>query len=108
MEIIHHTKRQLKNFNKTGQLISTFTRTFYEASAAEEEDQRRRRGRGDNTEDGVVDVRSGPFRHRAILRARVASGGERDRLAGTSEHTDRASDLLRRERASVVVETGVA
>jgi hypothetical protein len=33
------------------------TRTFYEASAAEEEDQRRCRGRGDNTEDGAVDVR---------------------------------------------------
>jgi hypothetical protein len=33
-----------------------------------------------------------------ILRARVASGGERDMSAGTSEHTDRASDLLRRER----------
>jgi hypothetical protein len=33
-----------------------------------------------------------------ILRARVAGGGERDRPAGTSEHTDRASDLLKRER----------
>jgi hypothetical protein len=47
-----------------------------------------------------------------ILRARVAGGGERDRPAGTSEHTDRASDLLKRERererASVVVGTGVA
>jgi hypothetical protein len=45
-----------------------------------------------------------------ILRARIAGGGERDRLAGTSEHTDRASDLLRRERVrvSVVVGTGVA
>jgi hypothetical protein len=43
-----------------------------------------------------------------ILRARAAGGGERDRPAGTSEHTDRASDLLRRERASVVVGTGVA
>jgi hypothetical protein len=51
-----------------------------------------------------------------ILRARVASGGERDMSAGTSEHTDRASDLLRRERererererASVVVGTGVS
>jgi hypothetical protein len=39
---------------------------------------------------------------------RAAGGGERDRPAGTSEHTDRASDLLRRERASVVVGTGVA
>jgi hypothetical protein len=41
---------------------------------------------------------------------RAAGGGERDRPAGTSEHTDRASDLLRRERerASVVVRTGVA
>jgi hypothetical protein len=48
----------------------------------------------------------------AILRARAAGGGERDRPAGTSEHTYRASDLLRRERererASVVVGTGVA
>jgi hypothetical protein len=45
-----------------------------------------------------------------ILRARVAGSGERDRPAGTSEHTDRASDLLKRERerASVVVGTGVA
>jgi hypothetical protein len=34
----------------------------------------------------------------AILRARAAGGGERDRSAGTSEHTDRASHLLRRER----------
>jgi hypothetical protein len=32
-------------------------RTFYEASATEEEDQRWHRGSGDNTEDGVVDVR---------------------------------------------------
>jgi hypothetical protein len=45
----------------------------------------------------VVDVRSSPFRRRAILRARAAGGGERDRPAGTSEHTDRASDFLRRE-----------
>jgi hypothetical protein len=56
----------------------------------------------------VVDVRSGPFHRRAILRARAAGGGERDKPAGTSEHTDRASDLLRRERASVVVGTRVA
>jgi hypothetical protein len=127
MSIIHHTKRQLKNFDKRGQLISTLTRTFYEVSAAEEEDRRRHRSRGDSAEDGMVDVRSGPFRHRAhapgrpaalpafraeklsaILRARSASGGKRDRPAGTSEHTDQASDLLRRERASVVVGTGVA
>jgi hypothetical protein len=54
-------------------------------------------------EDGTVDVRSCPFRRRAILRARVAGGSEQDRPVGTSEHTDRASDLLRRERASVVV-----
>jgi hypothetical protein len=66
-------------------------RTFYEPRAAEEEDRRRGRWRG-----------------RAILRARAAGGGERDRPVGTSEHTDRASDLLRRERASVVVGTGVA
>jgi hypothetical protein len=39
-----------------------------------------------------------------ILRVRAAGGGERDRPAGTSQHTDRASDLMReRERASVVV-----
>jgi hypothetical protein len=116
MSIIHHTKRWLKNFNKRGQLISTLTRTFYEASAAEEEDWRWLRGRGDNAEDGAVDVCSGPFRLRAraagqpaaapafwgeklsvILRARAAGGGERDMPAGTSEHTDRASDLLRRK-----------
>jgi hypothetical protein len=95
MSIIHHTKRQLKNFNKRGQLISTLTRTFYEASAVEEEDWRRRRGHGDSTEDGAVDIRSGPFRGHAraagrpaavpafcgeklsaILKARAASSGE--------------------------------
>jgi hypothetical protein len=96
MSIIHHTKRQLKNFNKMGQLISTSTRTFYEASAAE----RRRIG---GAEDGAVDVRSGPFRHRAILRARAAGSGERGRPAGTSEHTDRASDLLRRDIERVLL-----
>jgi hypothetical protein len=91
ISIIHHTKRQLKNFDKRGKLISTLKRTFYEASAAEEEDRRRRRGRGDSAEDETVDVCSGPF---------VVTGGgsERDRPAETSEHTDRASDLLRRER----------
>jgi hypothetical protein len=66
-------------------------------------------------EDGTVDA--GPFRccaHKAgrpavalafrgeklstILRARAVGGGERDRPTGTSEHTDRASDLLRREK----------
>jgi hypothetical protein len=31
------------------------------------------------------------------LRARAAGGGEWDRPAGTPEHTDLASDLLRRE-----------
>jgi hypothetical protein len=77
------------------------TRTFYTSRA-------RPRRRIEGAEDGAVDVRSGPFRHRAILKARAASGGERDRSAGTSEHTHRASDLLRRERASVVVRTGVA
>jgi hypothetical protein len=46
----------------------------------------------------VVDVCSGPFHRRTILKARIADGDERDRPAGTSEHTDRASDLLRRER----------
>jgi arginine/lysine/ornithine decarboxylase len=40
MSIIHHTKRQLENFNKRCQLISTLTSTFYEPSAAEEEDRR--------------------------------------------------------------------
>jgi hypothetical protein len=68
----------------------------------------RSRRRIEGAEDGAVDVHSGPFRRRAILRARAAGGGKRDRPAGTSEHTDRASDLLRRERASVVVGTGVA
>jgi hypothetical protein len=43
-----------------------------------------------------------------ILRSRTAGGGERDMLTGTSERTDRASNLLRGERASVVVGTGVA
>jgi hypothetical protein len=33
-----------------------------------------------------------------ILRARTAGGGEWDRPVGTSEHTNRASELLRRER----------
>jgi hypothetical protein len=79
------------------------TRTFYEASTDEEEDRRRRRGRGNNMEDDAVDVRSGPFHHQAILRARAAGGGERDRLVGTSEHTDRASDLLSRERERVLL-----
>jgi hypothetical protein len=51
----------------------------------------------------MVDVLSVPFRHRAILRACAAGGGERDRPAGTSEHTDRASDLLRREREQVLL-----
>jgi hypothetical protein len=114
--IIHHTKGQLKNFNKRGQLISTLTRTFYEASAAEEEDRRWRRGCSDSAEDGAIHVRSGPFRRRTcaagrpaaapafrgeklsvILRAHAAGSGERNRSAVTSEHTDRASDLLRRE-----------
>jgi hypothetical protein len=85
--------------------MSTLTRTFYEASVAEEEDRRRRHDRGDSAEDDTVDVRYGSFHRRAILRARTAGGGERDRPAGTSEHTDRASDLLRGERASVVVGT---
>jgi hypothetical protein len=44
----------------------------------------------------------------AILRVRAAGGGEWGRPMGSSEHTNRASDLLRRERASVVVGTGVA
>jgi hypothetical protein len=48
-------------------------RTFYEASAAVEEDRRRRRGRGDSAEDGAVDVRSGPFRHRACTAGRLAA-----------------------------------
>jgi hypothetical protein len=95
MSIIHHTKRQLKNFNKLGQLISTLTRTFYKASADEEEDRRHggRRGRRPLW----------PFRRRAILRARIAGGSERDRPTGTSEHTDRASDPLRRERERVLL-----
>jgi hypothetical protein len=108
MIIIYHTKRHLKNFNKMGQLISTLTRTIYEASADEEEDRRWRRGCGDTAEDGAVDVHSGPFRRCAILRAHAAGGGKRDKPAGTSECTDQASDLLRREIASVIVGTGVA
>jgi hypothetical protein len=54
-------------------------------------------------EDAAVDVRSSPFRRRAILRARATGGSERDRPAGTYEHTDRASDLLRRERERVLL-----
>jgi hypothetical protein len=91
MSIINHTKRQLKNFNKMGQLISTLTRTFYTSR----ERPRRRIG---GTKDSTVDVRSGPFRRCAILRACAAGGNKRDRPAGTSEYTDRASDHLRRER----------
>jgi hypothetical protein len=53
----------------------TLMRTFYEASAAEEEDQRRRRGRGDSAEDDAVDVRSGPFRHRARNQPACCSTG---------------------------------
>jgi hypothetical protein len=90
--------------------------TFYEVSAAEEEDWRRCRGRGNSAEDGAVDVRSGPFRRDSratgrpatapafcgeklskILRVRAAGDGKRDRPVGTSDHTDRASDLLKRE-----------
>jgi hypothetical protein len=96
MSIIYHTKRQLKNFNKIGQLISTLTRTFYTSRA-----QPRRRIGG--AEDGAVDVYSGLFRRRAILRVWAAGDGKRDRPAGTSEHTDRASDLLRRERERVLL-----
>jgi hypothetical protein len=44
----------------------------------------------------------------AILKGRAAGNGEWDRPAGTSKHTDRVSDLLRIERGSVVVGTGVA
>jgi hypothetical protein len=79
-----------------GQLISTLTRTFYTIRV-------RLRRRIGGAEDGAVDVRSGPFRRRAILRERAASGGERDRPAGTSEHTDRASDLLKRETERVLL-----
>jgi hypothetical protein len=39
---------------------------------------------------------------------RAAGGSEWDRPMGSSEHTNQESDLLRRERASVVVGTGVA
>jgi hypothetical protein len=39
-----------------------------------------------------------------ILRVRSAGGGERDRPVGTSKHTDRASDLLRRERRVLLSE----
>jgi hypothetical protein len=38
-----------------------------------------------------------------ILRVRAAGGGERDRPAGTSKHTDRASDLVMREREQVLL-----
>jgi hypothetical protein len=42
------------NLNKMGQLIFTLSRTFYEASVANEVDRRRCRGRGDSTEDDTV------------------------------------------------------
>jgi hypothetical protein len=38
-----------------------------------------------------------------ILRERAYDDDERDRPTGTSEHTDRASDLLRRERERVLL-----
>jgi hypothetical protein len=44
----------------------------------------RTRRRIGGAEDGAVDVRSGLFHRHAILRARAAGGGERDRPAGTS------------------------
>jgi hypothetical protein len=101
--------------------------TFYEASV----NARRRVGGGvaaaATSRRTARSTSAGPFRRRArgrpaccsagflrreklsaILRARVAGSGERDRPAGTYEHTDRASDLLRRKRVSVVVGTGVA
>jgi hypothetical protein len=59
MSITHHTKNRLykrirtvEEFNKTGQLISTLMRTFYEASVAEEE-QMWFRGHCDSAEDGA-------------------------------------------------------
>jgi hypothetical protein len=47
----------------------------------------------------TANLRAGFLRReiKAILRAYAAGGGKLDRPAGTSEHTDRASDLLRRE-----------
>jgi hypothetical protein len=48
------------------------------------------------------------FTVNTILRARATGSGERDRPVGTSEHANRVSDLLRRERVSVVVGIGVA
>jgi hypothetical protein len=38
-----------------------------------------------------------------ILGAREIGGGERDGPTGTSEHTDRPSDLLRGERERVLL-----
>jgi hypothetical protein len=93
--------------------------TFYEASVAA-----RRRIEGGITAVATArrtarSTSTGPFRHHArgwlaccsasflrreistIIRARIASGDERDRSVGTSEHTDRASDLLRRKRERV-------
>jgi hypothetical protein len=99
-------------------------RTLYEASAVA-----RRIGGGIAaavTTRRIARLTSaGPFRHRArgrlaccsagFLRREIKSDpqsvrswiGERDRMVGTSEHTDRVSDFLWRERASVVVGTGV-
>jgi hypothetical protein len=111
--------------------------TFNEASAVEEgvsQPQRqhggRRRALGEGTRRRLfcMTPRStsvGPFccrsrgwlacysagflwRERVILRACEASGGERGRPTGTSKQRDQASDLLRRERESIVVETRVA
>jgi hypothetical protein len=76
---------QLKNFNKRGQLISTMTRTFYEASAAEEEGQRRRRSHGDSTEDGAEPQGEGTRRRLLWMMPRSTSAGPfRRRLCGQS------------------------
>jgi hypothetical protein len=72
-------------------------------------------------EDGAVDVRSRPFRPRACGRPACCSASflrreikrypqsarswrrQTGQLAGTSKNTDRASDLLRRERERVLL-----
>jgi hypothetical protein len=68
-----------------GQLISTLTRTFYEASAAE------RRWIG-GAEDGAVDVRSGPFAVAQSLEcAQLAAANRTGQLGHMSTQIERVT-----------------
>jgi hypothetical protein len=99
------------------------TRTFYDASAAEEEDRRRLHGRGDNTVYGTKpkgkgtrrcllwmtpqSTSAGPFRRRAHDRLVCCSAGFlrrasailRARAAGSGERGRPAGTSEERERA---------